>query len=171
MFLYGFAIGSLLPLTVVYLMRPDSLTNLWEFFSSSLFLTMTWSDGVAQRFNLTTDLRSGLNRSTMKFYSCYNVESWYQICSWMIYLSFFFTCILGILHQHWKNTPLFDPSSHRYDTVFFYFCIVLLALVMILCRVFIEHSLLGSIRLWTLVYLLWYLFSFTLVCIRNRSQQ
>jgi len=169
MFLYGFAIGSVVPMTIVYLMRPESLTNLLEFFSSSLLFTMTSSDGVAHRFNLTTDLLTGSNRLMIKMYSCYTVESWYQICSWTIYLSFVFTLILFLVHQHRKTTSLFEEPTERFDTVFYYFCIFLLAIVMIVCRIFIEHYLLGYIRLWTLMYLFWYLLSFVLVYLRNRS--
>lgn len=168
MFLYGFTIGSFVPLIIVYLMRPESLANLWEFFSTSLLFTMAWSDGVAHRFNLTTDLLTGSNRLLTKMYSCYTVESWYQICSWTIYLSFVLTLILFIVHQHQKSTSLFDESTERLDIVFYYFCIFLSAIIMIVCRVFIEHYLLGYIRVWTLIYLLWYLSSFILVCLRNR---
>ncbi|CAF4843732.1 unnamed protein product, partial [Rotaria magnacalcarata] len=44
--------GSVVPLSIVYVMRPDSLNNLFDLVSSSLLIAFNWSEGVAQRFNL-----------------------------------------------------------------------------------------------------------------------
>ncbi len=34
MFMYGLTAGSIIPLTIVYIIRPESLTNLFDFLSS-----------------------------------------------------------------------------------------------------------------------------------------
>ena len=113
MFAYGFAAGSIIPLAIVYLMRPESLTNLLEFFSTSLFMALNWSDGVAERFNLTTDLFSSPVRLSMKIYSCYHIEYWYQTCSWVIYLSLFSSLILFLLNQHLKSSEFFSHDDQQ----------------------------------------------------------
>lgn len=174
MFAYGFAAGSIIPLAIVYLMRPESLTNLLEFFSTSLFMALNWSDGVAERFNLTTDLFSSPVRLSMKIYSCYHIEYWYQTCSWAIYLSLFSSLILFLLNQHLKSSEFSahdDQQGRRdvgVDIVFSYFCIFLLAMLTIFLRLFIEQYLLGQFKLWTMIYLLWYTVSFAVVWLWNR---
>ena len=91
MFLYGLTAGSIIPLTIVYLIRPESLTNLFDFMSSTFLIAFNWSEGVAQRFNLSHDLFSLTDSSglpTLKMYSCYTIESWYNAFSWIIYICF-----------------------------------------------------------------------------------
>lgn len=180
MFLYGLTAGSIIPLSIVYLIRPESLTNLFEFLSSSFLIAFNWSDGVAQRFNLSHDLfstssSSNSNPSSMKLYSCYTVESWYNVWTWMIYFSFLSTLILFIINQHWKTSEEFFPEENLHehtdlglDVVFYYFCISILAFIAILLRMMMEYYLLGYCRALTIGYLLWYILSFAMVWLWNK---
>lgn len=177
MFLYGLTAGSIIPMSIVYLIRPESLTNLFEFLSSSFLIALNWSDGVAQRFNLSHDLfsPSQSNLSSMKLYSCYTVESWYNLWTWMIYFSFLSTFILFIVNQHWKNSEEFfaEENLHEHidlslDVVFYYFCISILAFIAIFLRMIMEYYLLGYCKALTIVYLLWYILSFASVWLWNR---
>lgn len=175
MFMYGLTAGSIIPLTIVYLIRPESLTNLFDFLSSSLFLALNWSDGVAQRFNLSLDLFSSHNQntlSTIKMYSCYTIEYWYNIFSSIIYICFFLTIILFIYKQRLKNSQEYflneNHESIDIDMVFYYFCIFIFAIISILIRLFMEYYLLGYLKLFTIVYLLWYIISFAFVWLWNR---
>lgn len=178
MFLYGLTIGSIVPLSIVYIVRPESLINLFDFLSSSLFLAFNWSDGVAQRFNLSVDLFSPDNQNSMrsmKMYSCYTIEYWYNIFSWIIYICFILSLILFILNQHFKNSEEFFSNENNseqehigIDFVFYYFCVFIFAIISILIRIFIEYYLLGYLKAFTIVYLLWYIVSFALVWLWNR---
>src|SRR5215475_660624 len=97
MFMYGLTVGSIIPLTIVYMIRPESLTNLFDFLSSSFLIAFNFSEGVAQRFNLSNDLFFPTNQnseSRMKTYSCYTIEFWYNIVSWIIYICFILSLIL-----------------------------------------------------------------------------
>ena len=172
LFIYGFTAGSIIPLTIVYAMRPESLSNLWEFFSMSLFLTLNWSDGVAERFNLSTDLSSYRYDSTRKFYTCYSIESWYQGSSWMIYASFLLSILLAIVNQRRKYEPLLSSLDHQdqtaIDLVLYYFCIFVFAQSIVLFRLFIEYYYLGQFQTSTVIYLFWYIVSFSIVWFWNR---
>jgi ABC-type uncharacterized transport system permease subunit len=176
MFMYGLTAGSIIPLTVVYIMRPESLSNLFDFISSSLLLAFNWSEGVAQRFNLSNDLflNNDINRTLpIKMYSCYTIEYWYNIFSWIIYTCFILSVLIFILNQRFKNSPeLFDHDNEQeyigIDFVFYYFCVFLLAMISILIRIGMEHYLLGHLKPFTIIYLLWYIVSFAIVWLWNR---
>lgn len=185
MFLYGLTAGSIIPLSIVYIIRPESLTNLFDFLSSSFLIALNWSDGVAQRFNLSHDLFSSSNPHhphskttnvlSMKLYSCYTIESWYNGFTWLIYFCFLSSLILFIVNQHWKTSEEFFPEENLHeqidlglDVLFYYFCIFILALIAILVRMTMEYYLLGYCKVVTLVYLLWYILSFAFVWLWNR---
>ncbi|CAF0754111.1 unnamed protein product [Adineta ricciae] len=108
MFMYGLTAGSIIPLSVVYIIRPESLTNLLEFVSSSLLLALNWSEDVAQRFNLSHDLFSSTHNTNSilprKLYSCYTIESWYNLFSWIIYICFVLSLIIFIFNQRFKSS-------------------------------------------------------------------
>ncbi|CAF2131243.1 unnamed protein product [Rotaria magnacalcarata] len=175
MFMYGLAAGSVVPLSIVYVMRPDSLNNLFDLVSSSLLIAFNWSEGVAQRFNLSNDLvlNGNLNPTLpIKIYSCYTIEYWYNIFSWIIYISFILSLILFILNQRFKNTPeeLFHDQYRTHeqenivlDFVFYYFCIFILAMISISIRILMEYYFLRYLKPFTIVYLLWYIVSFAIV--------
>jgi hypothetical protein len=175
--MYGLTAGSIIPLTVVYIIRPESLTNLFDFLSSSFFIAFNWSEDVAQRFNLSTDLFSTNNPNTIfptKIYSCYTIEYWYNIFSWIIYICFILSLILFILNQRWKHSEEFFPNENLHeqedlglDFVFYYFCVFIVAMISIFLRILMEHYLLGYLKPFTVVYLLWYIVSFTLVWFWN----
>jgi len=175
--MYGLTVGSIIPLTIVYIIRPESLTNLFDFLSSSLFIAFNLSEGVAQRFNLSTDLFFNNQNAILptKMYSCYTIEYWYNIFSWFIYICFILSLILFILNQRFKNSSEFfsneNNNEHEYigiDFVFYYFCIFILAIISILIRILMEHYLLGYLKPFTIVYLLWYIVSFAIVWLWNR---
>ncbi len=178
MFMYGLTAGSIIPLTIVYIIRPESLTNLFDFLSTSLFIAFNWSEGVAQRFNLSNELFSNNNLNTiypMKMYSCYTIEYWYNIFSWIIYICFILSLILFILNQRFKNSEEYFHNNDNYeqehigiDFVFYYFCVFILAIISILIRILMEHYLLGYLKPFTIVYLLWYIVSFAIVWLWNR---
>ncbi|CAF0952191.1 unnamed protein product [Rotaria sordida] len=177
MFMYGLTAGSIIPLSIVYIMRPESLKNLFDLISSSLLIAFNWSEDVAQRFNLSNDLffNNDLNQTiSIKMYSCYTIEYWYNIFSWIIYFCFILSLIIFILNQRFKNSEeeLFhnnnQPEYIRTDFVFYYFCIFILAMTSILIRILIEHYLLGYLKPFTVVYLLWYIISFAIVWLWNR---
>ncbi|CAF4019327.1 unnamed protein product [Adineta steineri] len=109
MFMYGLTAGSIIPLSIVYIMRPESLTNLFDFISSSLLIAFNWSEGVAQRFNLSNDLFFSTHNNIntilpIKMYSCYTIEYWYNAFSWIIYICFILSLIIFILNQRLKNS-------------------------------------------------------------------
>ncbi|CAF2598946.1 unnamed protein product [Rotaria sp. Silwood2] len=107
--MYGLTAGSIIPLSIVYMMRPESLKNLFDLISSSLLIAFNWSEGVAQRFNLSSDLffNNDINETTsIKVYSCYTIEYWYNIFSWIIYFSFILSLILFILNQRVQQSDL-----------------------------------------------------------------
>ncbi len=175
MFMYGLTAGSIIPLTIVYLIRPESLSNLFDFMSSSFLIAFNWSEGVAQRFNLSHDLFSINNQNTivsMKMYSCYTIEYWYNVFSWIIYLCFILSLILLILNQRLKTSEeeIFqdDHDNLGIDFVFYYFCVFIVAIISILIRILMEHYLLGYLKPFTIVYLLWYIVSFAIVWLWNR---
>ncbi|CAF4911508.1 unnamed protein product [Rotaria sp. Silwood1] len=180
MFMYGLTAGSVIPLSIVYMMRPESLKNLFDLISSSLLIAFNWSEGVAQRFNLSNDLffNNDINQTiSIKMYSCYTIEYWYNIFSWIIYFSFILSLILFILNQRFKNSEedLFHNNNNEYeyrttDFVFYYFCIFILAMTSILIRILMEHYLLGYLKPFTIVYLLWYIVSFAIFfCILEQN--
>jgi hypothetical protein len=177
--MYGLTAGSIIPLTIVYLIRPESLTNLFDFMSSSFLIAFNWSEGVAQRFNLSYDLFSMNNHNTivsMKMYSCYTIEYWYNVFSWIIYLCFILSFILLILNLRLKTSEeeFFQEDDHHdhynlgIDFVFYYFCVFILAIISIFIRILMEHYLLGYLKPFTIVYLLWYIVSFAIVWLWNR---
>lgn len=182
MFMYGLTAGSVIPLSIVYMMRPESLTNLFDFLASSLLIAVNWSDGVAQRFNLSHDLSSWSNdaraRLPVKTYSCYNLEYWYNVFSWLIYACFGVSLIIFVANQRSKNAePLFsnddeqlgdERESMGMDFVFYYFCVFTLAMLSIGVRMLMEYYLLGHLKPLTVVYLLWYIVSFAIVWLWNR---
>ena len=172
MFTYGFLAGSVIPMSIVYVMRPESLGNLFEFFSSSLFIAMTWSEDVTERFNLTHELFTPTLRPSAKMYNCYNIDFWYRALSWTIYLCFISSLITFILNQRWKNSVTFlnDPegADAGTDFVFYYFCIFVLAMLSICLRTLVEYHLLGRLKPSTIAYFMWYTVSFALVCLWNR---
>lgn len=179
MFLYGLTAGSVIPLSIVYIMRPESLTNLFDLFSSSVLIAFNWSDGVAQRFNLSNDLFDNYYEMTspklLKMYSCYTIEYWYNIVSYIIYLCFLLSLIIFLLNQHIKNSEtLFhndtnqEQETNGIDFVFYHFCIFIIAMISIFIRILIEHYLLGHLKSFTIVYLLWYSVSFAIVWLWNR---
>ena len=175
MFFCGLTAGSIIPLSFVYLLRPESLTNLFDLISSSLLFASNWSEGVAQRFNLSNDLFVNSDINTNQMYTCFTIEYWYNIFSWIIYLCFILSLILLVLNQRVKN---FEELFHRENSddleyievnfIFYYFCIVFLAMISILMRILMEHYLLGYIKSFTIVYLLWYIISFAIVWLWNR---
>lgn len=172
LFIYGFTAGSLLPLSIVYLMRPESLTNLWELFSPSLLLTLISSGDVAERFNLTSDLLFDYEEHRNKIYSCISIEVWYRTSSWLIYLSFLLSLILIFVNQRSKRLSLLNSSvdeDHRsIDFVFCYFCIFLFAQSINLFRIFVEYYYLENFCKSTLICSFWYFLSFLVVCLRDR---
>ena len=172
MFMYGFLVGSVIPMSIVYVMRPESLANLFEFFSSSLFIAMAWSEDVTERFNLTRDLFSPTLRPSPKMYHCHNIDFWYQAFSWMIYLCFISSLITFILNQRWKNSMTFLNDAERTDAdidfVFYYLCIFVLAMLSICLRTLVEYHLLGRLKPSTIAYFMWYTVCFALVCLWNR---
>jgi hypothetical protein len=175
MFLVGFTIGSVVPLSVVYVMRPESLNNLVEFFSSGMLITLTWGEGIAHRFNLTHDILSPSVPSTSaKLYSCFTMEWWYQSSTWLIYALFLLSIVLMLIDRRLKSLQCLeqrDDDRVTVDLVLIYFCIVLVAMCAIFVRLFLEYYVFGQCQLWTLIYLLWYLLSFTVVCLWNRTSQ
>ncbi|CAF0914374.1 unnamed protein product [Adineta steineri] len=189
MFMYGLTAGSIIPLSIVYIMRPESLTNLFDFISSSLLIAFNWSEGVAQRFNLSNDLFFSTHNNIntilpIKMYSCYTIEYWYNAFSWIIYICFILSLIIFILNQRLKNsneifsndddddnnnnTTSNDQEYIGIDFVFYYFCVFILAIISILIRMFMEYYLLGYLKPFTIVYLLWYIVSFAIVWLWNR---
>lgn len=174
MFMYGLTAGSVVPLSIVYIMRPDSLKNLFDLLSSSLLIAFNWSDGVAQRFNLSSDLSLSSNNPTlsMKIYSCYTIEYWYNLFTWMIYVCFLLSLIIFILNQRFKYSEeeLFNNEQEHIgiDFVFYYFCIFVIAMISILIRILMEYYLLGHLKPFTVVYLLWYTISFAVVWLWSR---
>ena len=180
MFIYGLTAGSIIPLTAVYLIRPESLTNLFDFLSASFLIALNWSEGVAQRFNLSHELFSLNNENTivpMKMYSCYTIEYWYNIFSWLIYLCFILSFILLILNFRFKtseeeyfqeNDDYHEQEHLGIDFLFYHFCVFLLAIISISIRILMEHYLLGYLKSLTIAYLLWYIVSFAIVWLWNR---
>jgi len=176
--MYGLAAGSIIPLTIVYIVRPESLINLFDFLSSSLLIAFNLSEGVAQRFNLSHDLFSNNNLNSMisiKMYSCYTIEYWYNLFSWIISLCFILSLILFLLNQCLKNSEEFFHhdrySEQEYigiDFVFYYFCVFIIAIISILIRILMEYYLLGYLKPFTIAYLLWYIVSFAIVWLWNR---
>ncbi|CAF3552481.1 unnamed protein product [Rotaria socialis] len=162
MFMYGLAAGSVVPLSIIYVMRPDSLKNLFDLVSSSLLIAFNWSEGVAQRFNLSNDLVLNGNLNPIlpiKIYSCYTIEYWYNIFSWIIYISFILSLVLFILNQRFKNTPeeSFHDQYHTreqenivLDFVFYYFCIFILAMISISIRILMEYYFLRHLKPFTI---------------------
>jgi len=177
--MYGLTAGTIIPLSIVYVMRPESLTNLFDFISSSLLIAFNWSEDVAQRFNLSNDLFPSSNpiNTTLpiKMYSCYTIEYWYNIFSWIIYICFLLSLIIFLLNQHFKTSEQLFPDENNTDQedigidfVFYYFCVFILAIISILIRMLMEHYLLGYLKPFTIVYLLWYIVSFAIVWLWNR---
>ncbi|UJR27120.1 hypothetical protein I4U23_008419 [Adineta vaga] len=120
MFMYGLTAGSIIPLSIVYIVRPESLENLLEFVSSSLVIALNWSEDVAQRFNLSHDLFSSTNdiNNTIlprKMYSCYTIEYWYNLFSWIIYICFLLSLIIFILNQRFKQSNEFFTNDADVD--------------------------------------------------------
>lgn len=164
MFLYGLTAGSIIPLTIVYFIRPESLVNLFEFLSSSFLIAFNWSDGVAKRFNLSLDLFS-LNSSTTKEYSCYTIEHWYSFFSYLTYFCLFSSILLLVCNQRLKSLV---SNENSIDWLFYYFCILIFALASIFVRILIEHYLLGHLKFLTMIYLFWFLISFGFVWLSTR---
>lgn len=176
MFMYGLTAGSIIPLSIIYIMRPESLTNLFDFISSSFLIAFNWTEGVAQRFNLSNDLflyNEINNTLPIKMYSCYTIEYWYNIFSWIIYTCFVLSLIIFILNQRFKHSEEYfsndnEPESIGHDFVFYYFCVFIFAIISILIRILLEYYLLGYLKPFTIVYLLWSIVSFAIVWLWNR---
>ncbi|CAM4878375.1 unnamed protein product [Rotaria socialis] len=126
MFMYGLAAGSVVPLSIIYVMRPDSLKNLFDLVSSSLLIAFNWSEGVAQRFNLIV-----IQLNIVLF-------------------------ILNQRFKNTPEESFHDQYHTReqenivLDFVFYYFCIFILAMISISIRILMEYYFLRHLKPFTI---------------------